>query len=174
MNFSQRPILSFIISLTLLIGLTNNAGAAGKIGFVDMESLIDNSPQISQARASISSEFENQYENIEQKTADLEILENRLTKGGAMMTLEELKNVQERARILERQIRRAKEDLKDAISVRNTIVLNRIQKEIQAVVKNYAITNGYDAIFINSILYVNDEMDITKEILQVLKNNQKQ
>lgn len=144
-----------------------------KIGFVDMASLIDNSPQISHAKATINSEFEVQYVDIEQKSNDLEILENRITKDGAIMSLSELSKLQERARILERQIRRAKEDLKDAISIRNNLVLNKIQEELRVTVKQYAIDNGYDAILINAILYVSDEMDVTNEILKILKNKNK-
>ncbi len=144
-----------------------------KIGFVDMDKLIDNSPQISNARALITSEFELQYTGIEQKEADLERLENRITKDGAMMSLADLKPLQERARILDRQIRRAKEDLKDAISIRKNQILSKIQDDLNKTVEQYARDNGYDAILINAILYVSDEMNITSEILQILKQKDK-
>ncbi len=147
--------------------------SANKIGFVDMDKLIDNSPQISNARALITNEFELQYTGIEQKEADLERLENRITKDGAMMSLADLKPLQERARILDRQIRRAKEDLKDAISIRKNQILSKIQDDLNKTVEQYARDNGYDAILINAILYVSDEMNITSEILQILKQKDK-
>lgn len=144
--------------------------AAEKIGFVDMETLIDNSPQINNSRQTISAEFESQYQAIEQKESDLERLESRITKDGAIMSLSELGKLQERARILERQTRRAKEDLKDAISIRNNQILSDIQVELTEIVTQYAKDNHYDMILINSILYVSDEMNITQEILKVLKD----
>ena len=167
--------LSFlnVKSVALLIVLICNSSAlfaAGKIGFVDMEALINNSPQIREAQSSITKEFEVQYSDIEQKESDLKTLEDRITKDGAIMTLSELSQLQERARILDRQVRRAKEDLKDAISIRNNQVLNNIQKELNEIVTQYAKDNQYDAILINAILYVSDEMDITQEILQLLKD----
>lgn len=143
---------------------------AQKIGFVDMERVTNNSPQISKALDEINKEFEAQFETIKQKEYDLETLEVSITKDGAMMPLEKLSQLQERARILERQIRRLKEDLRDSMSIRQTQVFNDIEKEINKVVENYAITNNYQAILINEILYVNEEMDITDEILQLLKN----
>ena len=158
-----------VLQLILLLGFGSSVFAQGKIGFVDMETLINSSPQINQARASITSEFELEYSKIEQQESDLEILENRITKDGAIMSFTELSKLQERARILERQISRAKEDLKDAINIRNNIVLAKVEEELNQVVKQYAVENGYDAILINAILYVNDNMDITQEILQVLK-----
>ncbi|VAW38829.1 hypothetical protein MNBD_GAMMA01-987 [hydrothermal vent metagenome] len=157
------------VALLLLLLNGSNIFAAGKIGFVDMETLINNSPQISNARATINTEFEVQHEDIKQKEADLELLESRISKDGAIMSLSELGKLQERARILDRQIRRAKEDLKDAISIRNSQIFNSIQEELNVVVRQYAIDNGYDAILINAILYVNAEMDITQEILLILK-----
>lgn len=143
---------------------------AQKIGFVDMERVTNNSPQISKALDEINKEFEAQFETIKQKEYDLETLEVSITKDGAMMPLEKLSQLQERARILERQIRRLKEDLRDSMSIRQTQVFNDIEKEINKVVESYAITNNYQAILINEILYVNEEMDITDEILQLLKN----
>ena len=105
-----------------------------------------------------------------QPESDLNSLENRITKDGAIMSLSELGQLQERARILERQIRRSKEDLKDAIIIRNNQTLNNIQNELGKMVKKYAIDNNYDAILINSILYVSDDMNITDKILQLLKD----
>jgi len=161
------------VILILLLFCSNTVFSAEKIGFVDMETLINNSPQINAARETISSEFEVQYTDIEEKESSLEVLENRITKDGAIMSLSELGQLQERARILERQVRRAKEDLKDAISIRNNQILNNIQEELRIIVKQYAIEHAYDAILINAILYVSEEMDITQEILQILKDKSK-
>lgn len=141
-----------------------------KIGFVDMETLINDSPQILIARLKISQEFEIQNEAIKQKEVDFELLENRITSDGAMMSLPELTKLQERARILERQIRRAKEDLKDAISIQRSQALNKIQLDLKAVVEKYAIDNHYDAILVNAILYVSDEINITDKILKILRD----
>ncbi|MCF6288897.1 MAG: OmpH family outer membrane protein [Proteobacteria bacterium] len=159
------------IIIFILIYFVSFKCVAAKIGFVDMERLINNSPQISNARATISSEFEVQYDDVKQKEADLEMLELSITKNGAIMQLDELSQLQERARMLERQIRRAKEDLRDAITIRNNQILVDIHKELNDLVTQYAIDNDYDAILINAILYVNEEMDITNAILLLLKNN---
>lgn len=156
----------------ILLLFSDWAISANKIGFVDMETLINDSPQIINARTKISAEFDLQNAAINQKEADFELLENRITSDGAIMTLPELTKLQERARILERQIRRDKEDLKDAISIQRSQILNRIQLELNAVVEQYAIDHNYDAILVNAILYVSDEMNITDEILQILKDKE--
>ncbi|MCF6318253.1 MAG: OmpH family outer membrane protein [Proteobacteria bacterium] len=155
--------------LFLLLVSSGTAYSENKIGFVDMETLINDSPQILIARMKISQEFELQNEAIKQKEIDFELLENRITSDGAMMSLPELTKLQERARILERQIRRAKEDLKDAINIQRSQALNKIQLELKEVVEKYAIDNQYDAILVNAILYVSDEINITDEILTILR-----
>ena len=163
--------LSYTKAIILLLLFVNNSVyCAGKIGFVDMETLINNSPQIDNARIVISSEFEKQYENIERKESDLEQLENRISKDGAIMSLIELGQLQDRARIMERQVRRDKEDLRDSISIRRNQILKNVQDELRVIVEQYAIDHSFDVIITNNILYVSDEMDITQKILQVLKN----
>ncbi len=157
----------FIAGLYLLI--TSDVIADGKIGYVDMDMLISQSPQILAANQTLTAEFEEQDNRISEQEADLHQLENTISKEGNFMTPDKLSELQERARILERQVRRAREDMKDAITVRNSQLVDDIQKEIRTVVSQYAQENGYDAILINAILYANENIDITDEILQKLR-----
>lgn len=143
--------------------------AEGKIGYVDMNTLINNSPQILDANRTLTEEFEEQNNKISQQEADLKLLEDSISKEGNFMTPDKLAELQERARILDRQVRRAKEDLKDAITIRNSQLVDEVQNQIRNVVARYAEDNGYDAILINAILYANAKIDITDEILQQLR-----
>ena len=148
--------------------------AEGKIGYVDMNVLINESPQILQANQNLTAEFEAENQKITQQESDLSFLEKRITQEGPLMTTDELAKLQERARILERQVRRGKEDLKDAITIRNSQMVDDVQAALKKVVSEYAVNNGYDAILINAILYVNDEVDITDEILTQLRQSHNQ
>ena len=99
----------------------------------------------------------------------MQVLEDSIRQEGNFMTPDELAKLQERARILDRQVRRTKEDLKDAITIRNSQLVDEVQNEIKRVVADYAKRNGYDAILINAILYANEKIDITDEILAQLR-----
>lgn len=156
------------LSLTLLM-IAGQLSAEGKIGYVDMNTLINNSPQILDANRTLTEEFEEQNNKISQQEADLNLLEDSISKEGNFMTPDKLAELQERARILDRQVRRAKEDLKDAITIRNSQLVDEVQNQIKKVVARYAEDNGYDAILINAILYANAKIDITDEILQQLR-----
>lgn len=157
-----------ILLLTLLL-MTSQLSAEGKIGYVDMNTLINNSPQILDANRTLTEEFEEQNNKISQQEADLKLVEDSISKEGNFMTPDKLAELQERARILDRQVRRAKEDLKDAITIRNSQLVDEVQNQIKTVVARYAEENGYDAILINAILYANAKIDITDEILQQLR-----
>lgn len=146
------------------------ARSEGKIGYVDMNTLINNSPQILDANRTLTAEFEDQNNKISQQASDLKLLEDSISKEGNFMTPDKLAELQERARILDRQVRRGKEDLKDAITIRNSQMVDEVQNQIKKVVANYAKENGYDAILINAILYANEKIDITDEILQQLRS----
>lgn len=161
--------------LILILLLSSNVlWAAGKIGYVDMNILISESPQILQANQNLTAEFEAENQKISQQESDLSSLEKRITQEGPLMTTDELLKLQERARILERQVRRSKEDLKDAITIRNSQMVDEVQAQLKKVVTEYAENNGFDAILINAILYVNDEVDITDEILAQLRQSHNQ
>lgn len=158
--------------LTLLLLLTlGGAWAQQKIGYVNMNVLINESPQILEANRVLTEEFEPRNRAIEQKEADLNLLENRITQEGPLMTADDLAKLQERARILERQVRRTKEDLSDEITIRNSQLVEDVQEQIRQVVSAYAKENDFDVILINAILYVTDEVDLTDEILERLKRD---
>ncbi len=159
----------FILLICLMTMVHTGARAADKIGYVDMNILINNSPQILDANQSLTREFEAQNNEISQQEADLQILEDSIRQEGNFMTPDELAKLQERARILERQVRRAKEDLKDAITIRNSQLVDEVQNEIKRVVADYAKANDYDVILISAILYANEQIDITDEILAQLR-----
>lgn len=161
--------LIFLCFISLLV-LMEQARSEGKIGYVDMNTLINNSPQILDANRTLTAEFEDQNNKISQQASDLKLLEDSISKEGNFMTPDKLAELQERARILDRQVRRGKEDLKDAITIRNSQMVDEVQNQIKKVVANYAKENGYDAILINAILYANEKIDITDEILQQLRS----
>jgi len=158
----------FILFIALLIW-QQSVSAEGKIGYVNMNVLINNSPQILAANKTLTVEFEDQNNQVSQQEADLQVLEDSIRQEGNFMTPDELAKLQERARILDRQVRRTKEDLKDAITIRNSQLVDEVQNEIKRVVADYAKRNGYDAILINAILYANEKIDITDEILAQLR-----
>src|SRR5690554_5936148 len=158
----------FILFIALLIW-QQSVSAEGKIGYVDMNVLINNSPQILAANKTLTVEFEDQNNQVSQQEADLQVLEDSIRQEGNFMTPDELAKLQERARILDRQVRRTKEDLKDAITIRNSQLVDEVQNEIKRVVADYAKANGYDVILISAILYANERIDITDEILAQLR-----
>ncbi len=158
-----------IFLLLILLIKAGYSSAESKIGYVDMNALINNSPQILDANRTLTAEFEEQNNKISQQEADLKLLEDSISKEGNFMTPDKLAELQERVRILDRQVRRAKEDLKDAITIRNSQLVDEVQNQIRTVVAKYAEENGYDAILINAILYANAKIDITDEILQQLR-----
>jgi len=160
------PFILFVFGWLLPI---SDSCAEGKIGYVDMNVLIDQSPQILAANLTMTTEFEEQNNRISEQEADFQLLESTISKEGNFMTPDKLLELQERARILERQIRRSKEDMKDAFTIRNSQLVDEVQNTIKAVVAEYAKANGYDAILINAILYANEKIDITDEILQQLR-----
>lgn len=165
-----KPCFTFFCFLSLVLASTASI-AEGKIGYVDMNTLINQSPQILAAQQTMTSEFEEQNNRISEQEADFQLLESTISKEGNFMTPDKLLELQERARILERQIRRAKEDMKDASTIRNSQLVDDVQNQIKKVVSDYAKANDYDAILINAILYANEKIDITDEILKQLRTD---
>ncbi len=69
-----------------------------------------------------------------------------------------------------RRFQRDQQSLREDLQVKQRELLQSVQTAIRAAIRDYGEANGYDFIFTDaSIAYASDAVDITDEILEVLK-----
>lgn len=145
--------------------------AALRIGYVDFDRVANNAPQITRGRARIDEEFRPRSERIEAGEQRLVELEERLVRDSAIMTRQQVEDLELEARALRRRLQREREDLADEISFRVNEVQEEVEAEIGDIVRRFAEENGYDLILVTHILYVSDTVDITDQVIAILQRD---
>lgn len=135
-----------------------------RIGYVDMKQLLDNAPQITLSREAIDREFRPQSDNIatdEQRLNDLR---------AQLQTPDDDRARQEnRIRNLQLSINRRKEDLRQQILFRRNEAIQALEDDINQAVAAVARSRSYDLIISSPVIYANDSVDLTQDVLAYLQ-----
>jgi outer membrane protein len=148
------------------------ASSGIKVGYVDMQRLIDNSPQYVDALVRLKREFTSRDEAIKADDAKLATLKQHYERDNAIMTKEDADALKRELEASERANKRLKDDNRAEYNARATAENNRAFKAIQDGLIEFGRTQGYDLIVIGPVVYASPRVDVTDAILQRLKQSQ--
>lgn len=147
----------------------STASTTTKIGYVDIKRLVDNSPQMIDAKARLTREFAQRDEAIKADDAKLTALKQRYERDNAIMTKTDAEALKREIDASERANKRMKDEARADINARSAAESNRILTLIQDTAIEYARTQGYDLVVPSPVVYANPRIDITDAVLQRLK-----
>jgi outer membrane protein len=145
------------------------ASASMKIGYVDIKRLVDNSPQMIEAKARMTREFSQRDDAIKADDAKLAALKQRFERDSAIMTKADADTLKREIDASERANKRMKDEARAEINARSATESNRILTLIQDTAIEYARAQGYDLVVPSPVVYASPRLDITDAVLQRLK-----
>lgn len=168
-SFLRFPGAGLAALLLVLGPLTVHAQARPlKIGFVDAQRVLAESPQAEVAGRQIQNEFGPRQRDFVAKQKALQDRAEKLKKDGAVMGAEERRNAEAAFRKDERELQRLVEELNDDFERRRKELFGKARVDVASEVARFGKQNGYDLI-IEGAAYVDPAIDVTVQILQALK-----
>lgn len=167
----KRSVIALLsLALAGIVQVAAAQGAPGKIGVVNFQGLVQNSPQFQAALGVLDGEFAGDLREIQSAEQNLRSREEKLTKEAATMT--ELQRA-----AAERELREGYIDLQakqnkveDRLNARRDEEFAKVQRAVVEEVQKYAVANGYSMILADGVLFAEKAMDITAPILQALQS----
>jgi len=158
----------FIYLLLSILSLDLSA-ASLKIGFVDTSIVMRDAPQADAARKKLQSVFAPREKKIVNSEKKLSVLEKEFSKNTKFLSRDEKRKHEREIFILQRDIKRAKQEFNEDLNIKRNDELNKLQKLVFKTIVTYAKNNNYDAILGESVLFANKRVDVTVEVLKMLK-----
>ena len=158
-----------LLSAAALAGFVSLASAEAKIGVVNTDLLLQNSPQYRAAQESIGAEFSPRQLEIQALQQQASSREEKLRKDAATMT--ELQRAQadrelkESARNLQQKTTAFEEDFNS----RKEEEMNKLQRTLGEEVAAFAKANNYDIILVGGVGYATAAYDVTSQLLDSLR-----
>ena len=144
--------------------------AEPKIGVVEFQRLILESPQGKAAMESMRAEFAPRERTLQAQGQAVKAKEEKLQKDGATMSEEQRARAEKELRDGARDFERARGELQDDETARRNEELSRLQRTIVEEVRTYGKAQGYDLILEQqAVLYNASASDITPAVLSALQ-----
>ena len=159
---------SILASMALLAPL-GVAHAEAKIAVVNWSRLLEEAPQAKSAMQALQDEFAPRQKEIMSTQKELKAKEEKLNRDGAVMAENERRNAEKDLRDGQRELARKQNEYVEDLNLRRNEEIGKLQRSLLQEVQAFARTSSYDLIVGEGVLYVNESMDITAQVLSALQ-----
>jgi len=156
----------------LLAGLIAGPAQAQdiKIGVVNFNLLVQQSPQFQAMAAALETEFAPRQREIMTMQQELEQKNQTLQRDASVMSDEERASLERELRDGSRALQRAVTDANEDFNARQNEELVNVQRTLLEQVEAFARDENFDLI-VGEALYFDSDLDITEDVLEVLRDD---
>jgi outer membrane protein len=140
-----------------------------KIAVVNVPRLLEEAPQAKSAMQALQDEFSPRQREMAAQQKDLKAKEEKLQRDGAVMAENERRNSEKELREGQRDLARRQNEYVEDLNVRRNEELGKLQRSLLQEVQTYARSSGFDLVVGDGVLFVNESLDITPQILTALQ-----
>lgn len=157
--------------LVLLVLVSAGAASAqdARIGYVDMQRLLDNAPQVIDARARLAREFALRDQRLQTDELRLAELLARQRSASDPIDSDAAQRLTAEINALRRSVERSRQRLREELHTRTEEEIDRAFPRINEAVAEYAREQGYDLVLSSPVVYVSGRLDITDAVLDRLR-----
>ncbi len=156
------------IALLLMIGAAG-VQAESKIGYLNASALLQNSPQARDVQERLRKEFEPRSKELTSKAEKLKKAGEDFQKNGLLLSEDQRKKKERDLLGQQRDFKNAKEEFEEDFRLRQNEELGGLQKSLMEAVDKFGKKNGYDLLVTEGVVFASSKMDVTEQVLEVLK-----
>lgn len=160
----------WIVAVAGLVAVVPAWADSPKIGVVDPQRLLQESPQGKAMADAMRAEFSPRERTLQAQAQGLKAKQDKLQKDAATMTDEQRVRAEKELRDGERDFERARSEFQDDITARRNEEMSRLQRTLGEEVRNYAKAQNFDVVLSGeAVVYATSAYDITPAILTALQ-----
>ncbi len=165
----MKRMLKTLISLTLALALTP-ALAELKLGFVNGQRVVNESPQAKRAKQKLEKEFEKRDQELQQLSKRLQTMQENLEKNGVTMAEGERRTKEREFNELNREFQRKQREFREDLNLRQNEEMAAIFERANRVIKQIAEAEKFDLI-VQEAVYFSPRIDITEKVIKALSSD---
>jgi outer membrane protein len=161
-------LLTHILAAGLLALSLNIHAADLKIGYVQVDKILQEAPQTAESSKKLEKEFAPRTQELERMQKQIKDIETSLDKDALTMSETDRKNKERDASNLKIDFQRKQRELREDINLRKNEELGSLQDRINKAVTAVSEAEGYDLVVYGGVAYANKKIDITDKVLKSL------
>ena len=139
-----------------------------KIGFVNTARVLKEAPQARKVEERLKAEFEPREEQLKQKRQEILTLEEQL-KSDSGQNANVRRKLEREIRLKVSQLKFLEQEFREDQNLRRNEEIRELQQVISNVLKMLGDTGQFDLILTEGVSYVSDQIDITAQTIEMLK-----
>ena len=140
-----------------------------KIGYIDVEKVINNLSQYQQENNALIQQFEPKKQQLLDLFKHIELLKNNLNNVETTVSNETYQKELEKIRELEISFQTDTELWQQQLNQKKRESLQRIETMINLVIEKFATSEKYDLILYQNAAFVSDQINITNQIISQIE-----
>ena len=145
------------------------AQAEIKIGVVNAARLLQESPQAKAVQEALRTEFAPKQRELAAQQAALKAKQDKYEKDGSTMSADQRSKTEKELRDGNREYSQKLNDFQEDANTRQNEELSRLQSAIVAEVQSYALSQKYDLVLTDGVIYAANTLDVTAQVLAGLQ-----
>lgn len=143
--------------------------APHRIAYVNAPWILNNSPQIKVVEQALKKAFSEREETLRKRQDELDALEDRLREEGQGLGEDEARQLERELVSGKRRLKISQQEFQEEVALRQNEELNKLRRQIREVVQAVAKSKRVDMVFETAVVFVSDRVDISKDVLDRLK-----
>jgi len=167
----MKQRILFILPFLFLLVMPVQAAKPGKIGYVNMQEVIDKSKPGRQAQETLKEKFGDRRQKLAEKQESIRQLQQTLDKDKALMSQKELDKKTAEIGKRKKKFQQQVAELQKEIAQEENKLANQILKPTPAIIATVAKDKQVSAVFErrqSGLLYIDEGLDLTAEVIKRL------
>ena len=164
----MSKLLTHILAAGLLALSLNIHAADLKIGYVQVDKILQEAPQTAESSKKLEKEFAPRTQELERMQKQIKDIETSLDKDALTMSETDRKNKERDSANLKIDFQRKQRELREDVNLRKNEELGSLQDRINKAVTAVSEAEGYDLVVYGGVAYANKKIDITDKVLKSL------
>ena len=139
-----------------------------KVGFVQVDKILQEAPQTIESNKKLEKEFSSRTDKLKADVKSLKERESSFSKDALTMKESERDSKEKSLSQLRVDVQRKERELREDINIRRNEELGGLQEQINKAVTSVAKAEGFDLVLYSGVAYASEKIDITDKILKSL------
>lgn len=164
----MKGLIASLVAGSLAFGALA-AEAEVRIGFVNGQRVINESPQAAKAKKKLEKEFEKRDQDLQKMAKQLQGMQESLEKHAVTMSEADRRNKEREFNEMNREFQRRQREFREDLNLRQNEEMAAIYERVNKVIKQVAESEKYDLILQEAVV-VSNRIDLTDKVIKALQD----
>ena len=164
----MNKLLKSLLALTLLTSALSISAAEVKVGYVQVDKILQDAPQTAESGKKLEKEFSPRSQELDRMQKQIKDLQTSLDKESLTLSESARRDKERDLSNIKIEFQRKQRQLREDVNLRKNEELSLLQDRINKAVTTVSEAEGYDLVVYGGVAYASKKVDITDKVLKAL------